>query len=195
VLAVDALPIRPEDVDPIVDAIAAAYPEYTRVHARRLALTNVVLPVWASRARHPAERELARRRAEASARALAAGERLEGVQPWRQELELDGHLASIDFDLWLAARRLDVGTWSEPIELVGRWAVVLVEAREEGPSPAATRFLLRVHRFPFVGTERDYYLDAQDALDAAVEACRLTLVDPVWGEAVPETWRRRMSGS
>ena len=56
VLAVDGVPVLAAEVEPIAAAIAELYPENTRPHCLRLALTNVNLPRAALQSRFAKER-------------------------------------------------------------------------------------------------------------------------------------------
>ena len=179
VLLVEDLPIRAEEVEPLVRDIRQLYPEYTLLHARRLALTNEILPRAAVHARHREAREaalVACRDAEA---------RLDEESPWSSE----GNWAALGIGLWSAARALHPQRWSEPIELIGRWVRLRLDERREGTDPQQEVLRISVLEFPYVD-----YRAAPEAVELALDTSSLTLVDPAWGEAVPETWKHRMRG-
>ena len=190
VLAVDDVPITLAEVDPVADAIAEVYPEYTRAHARRLALTNVVLPRAAAANRFPDARaamlEVARQRLAD----LASGSEETGA------IEISGRFGQLDLDLWLVARTLEPGAWGGPFDLVGRWSLVRLDEIEipDGIVEAAL-YRLSVIRFPYAGRAEEHYLDAGEAIEAAIDASRLEFVDPAWRNVLPEAWKRRMKGS
>ena len=68
-------PIRADEVDPIAEALKPLGPKFTQPHLRRLALTNVRLPLAAGRAQGGPER-----REEARADAVAFSRHA----PWRR---------------------------------------------------------------------------------------------------------------
>lgn len=190
VLAVDDVPLTLGEVDLVADAIAAVYPEYTRAHARRLALTNVVLPRAAA----------ANRFADARAAMLeVARQRLADLASGQEEtgaIEISGRFGQLDLDLWLVARSLEPGAWDGPFELVGRWSLVRVDEIEvpDGFVEAAL-YRLSVIRFPYAGRAEEHFLDAGEAIEAAIDGSRLEFVDPAWRTVLPEAWKRRMKGS
>lgn len=178
VLRVDELAIRAEDVDPLARDVRLLYPEYAEAHARRLALTNEILARFAARARHP---EAWRQAADACAAAD-----LERLEPWLVE----GNWRELGLSTWSAAHALPLATWSEPVELVGRWARLRVDARDGAEDPRKERLSLSVLEFPFL--PRD---GATALVEEAIDSVRLTVVDPRWDATVPETWKHRMRGA
>ena len=182
VLAVDGVPVLASEVEPIAQAIAALYPENTRPHCRRLALTNVNLPQAALRSRFREERERAR---EACARRGATIAADPGAAS-----ALEGDWRALGLDLWVAARGLERGTWSGPLELVGRFALVCVDERT-GDDARSERWSLRILEVPYAARESE---DPQTTIAQTLDASRLTVVDPAWSEVVPESWKYRMRG-
>ena len=180
VLAVDGLPILAEEVDVVARAIGELYPAHTQPHLRRLALTNVVLPRAATRTRYTTARQ------EALVRCRAARARLaEGAA---ELAEVEGDWRELGLDLWSTVRDREPGRWSEPIELIGRWALVRLD---EVRTDAAGREILALTQLEFSYPDP---LDAVGAVDAAIDAARLTIIDAAWAETVPEMWQRRMAG-
>lgn len=180
-LFVDDLPLHVVELEPLCADIAALYPEFTRLHARRLALTNEFLPRLATRASAP----------EAWARARAA---CEAWDPARAETpaarRCEGGFQALGLSLWSAARHLPEGVWSGPIELTGRWLRLRLEARNGAADPLQESLVLALLEFPFVDP------GAPDAaIQAAVERARLTLLDADIAAAVPEAWKHRMRGA
>ncbi|MEQ1895314.1 MAG: hypothetical protein ABL998_22470 [Planctomycetota bacterium] len=176
VLRVDGRPLTAAEVEHLADGVALLYPEYSRKHARRLALTNELLPRLAGHALQPERWEAARA---ACAAAFEAG----ALEPRREE----GNFGTLGLGLWDAARRLEPGTWSEPIELFGRFVRVRLEERDRAPDPRAEQLAVLVLEFPYLALA-----EAHNAYDFALDRAQLEIVDPAWREAVPETWQHRM---
>ncbi len=177
-LAVDDIPVRSEEIESVARDVALLYPAYTESHCRRLALTNAILPRAAARARHPEAWERAREAARSAQPEALAPSLLEG--PWRM----------LGLELWHAARTSEPGRWSEPIELSGRFVLLRLEAPPSGTDPREEVLRLSLLEFPYV----DPAAPAEE-LASAVDASRLTIIDPVWGELVPESWKHRMRES
>lgn len=181
VLFVDDLPLRAVELEPLCADIAALYPEFTRLHARRLALTNEFLPRLATRVSAP--EAWARARAECEAWDPAHAETLAARR-------CEGGFQALGLSLWSAARHLPEGVWSDPIELTGRWLRLRLEARNGAADPLQESLALALLEFPFVDP------GAPDAaIQAAIEQARLTLVDADFAAAVPEAWKHRMRGA
>ncbi len=183
VVAVDGQPVLAAEVEPVARAIGELYPQYTEPHRRRLALTNVNLPRAAARARFPAEREAARAACE---RARDDGDAVAGAR------EVEADWKGLGLDLWIAARGLEIGAWSEPLELVGRFARLRVRARSSESDPRAQRVALSLVEFPYAGIPGS---DLDDTVAEALAQSRLEIVDPDWSSAVPEEWKYRMRGT
>ncbi len=175
VLLVNGLPLTAAEMAPLCADILALYPEYSPVHARRLALTNDFLPRLAARARAPESWQRARTACE------RAEEQLQTLVPHMEE----GAFHGLGLALWSAARHLPSGEWSPPVELAGRWLRLRLDQRVEHRDPREERLRISVLEFPYL--DRD-----PQALEAAIDQARLTIVDPDFGEAVPETWKHRM---
>jgi hypothetical protein len=172
-LLVDGLSLTAGEIEPLCADILALYPEYSRVHARRLALTNEFLPRLAARARDPEGWQRARAECE------SAGARLETLVPRSEE----GAFGGLGVSLWSAARHLPIGEWSGPLELAGRWLRLRLDERIERADPREERLRISLVEFP--------YLDPV-ALEEAIDQARLTIVDPEFDWAVPEAWKHRM---
>lgn len=176
VLRVDGLPLTAAEIEHLADGVELLYPEYSRKHARRLALTNELLPRLAGHALQPERWQEARA---ACAAAFEAG----APEPRREE----GNFGILGLGLWDAARRLAPGTWSEPQELFGRFVRVRLEARDGAPDPRAEVLDVLVLEFPYLELA-----EAHNAYDFALDRAVLEVVDPAWREAVPEAWQHRM---
>jgi hypothetical protein len=176
VLLVDGLPLMAAEVEDLAEGVALLYPEYSRLHARRLALTNEFLPRLAGRALQPERWE------EARAAAAAAFEDVPR-EPQRQQ----GNFGLLGLGLWDAARRLEPGVWSAPVELFGRFVRVRLEGRDGNADPRAEELDVSLLEFPYVAVA-----EAKAAHAFALDRAVLTIVDPAWREAVPEAWQHRM---
>jgi len=179
VLLVEGQAVFPDDVADLQADIAALYPEYSPIHVLRLTLTNDTLPRLAMRAAHP----------EQWSRALQTCTNIDLEQAEEQGLvrRVDGNFRALGLNLWSLARDLPLGQWSEPIELTGRFVRVRVEKIIAANDPRIERLHVSLIEFPVVTPAR---LD--EYLDAAIDGARLTLLDPLFSEAVPETWKHRM---
>jgi hypothetical protein len=180
VLAVDGFPLTAAEVEPLARDILELYPEYTPVHARRLALTNEFLPRLATRALQPEPWELARQACE------AAGAELDRLTARSDE----GNFTYLGLAVWSAARHLPLGQWSEPVELIGRWARVRLDVRDVQADARAETLRVSMLEFPWLDPAQ-----ARTAVEFAIDHAHLVVVDPAWNEVVPEAWKHRMSGS
>jgi hypothetical protein len=176
VLRVDGLALTAAEIDRLADGVELLFPEYSRKHARRLALTNELLPRLAGHALQPERWEAARA---ACAAAFEAGV----LEPRLQE----GNFDALGLGLWDAARRLELGAWSEPVELFGRFVRLRLESRDQAPDPRAEELDVLVLEFPYLALA-----EARNAYDFALDRAVLEIVDPAWREAVPEAWQHRM---
>lgn len=176
-LRVDGAPITVEEVDRLADDVQLLYPEYTRPHARRLALTNAFLPRLALRNHDP--EAWARARADCAALDPAqAGER-----PWTEVGDWRQH----GLELWSLVRTREVGTWSDPIELPGRWVRARLDARQPADEPRLEQLTVSLHAFPFLEVA-----ELRPAIETSIDAAVLEIVDPAWSSIVPESWKYRM---
>jgi hypothetical protein len=182
VLAVDGVPVLAAEVEPLARAIAELYPEYTRPHCLRLALTNVSLPRAAVRSCEPERREQARAACE-RAQATLAGDP-------SGTMALSGDWRALGLDLWAAARGLERGVWSAPTELIGRFALVRLD-EQSGDDARSERLSLQLLEIPYGAREGE---TPQAAVARALDESRLTIVDRAWDEVVPEDWKYRMRG-
>jgi hypothetical protein len=173
VLLVDGLALTASEIDPLCADVLALYPEYSRVHARRLALTNEFLPRLAARSSDPRGWERARAECE------SASARLDALAPRTQE----GAFAGLGLSLWSAARHLPVGEWSGPLELAGRWLRLRLDERTERPDAREEHLRVSVLEFPFLDPA---------AVEAAIDRAHLEILDPGFAAAVPEAWKHRM---
>lgn len=177
VLLVDEHPLTADDLARIVADVELLYPGYAFIHARRLALTNDALPRLAARAREP----------EGWRRARAACEQAVNELDTLVPAQLEGRFLGLGLSLWSAARHQALGEWSEPIELPGRWVRVRLAERSGTERPREEFLRLALLEYPFVA--------GPQGVEEAIDHARLTVIDPGFGEAIPEIWKHRMRGS
>ena len=142
--------------------------------------TKVALPRAAARARWPAEHEAARAAAAECAQDLAEGR----APRTPSEIEV-GNWKSRGLEAWARLRDAEPGVWSEAFEDVGRFLVLrLVSVEKAGERPGQETYMVEIHRFAYLPAE-----DPTRALDGAIDASRLRVQDPAFGELVPEGWK------
>jgi len=171
-------PIRADEVDPIAEALKPLGPKFTRPHLRRLALTNVRLPIAAGRAQGgPDRRAQALEEAEAFIGSLEESEGVQGVL-------VEGSQDTLGVPLWVLVQGLEPGAWAGPSELPGQFVVVRLEKRDENAQPQREQFTVRVSSFPYVDDPRSL---AGEAFNSTLE-----VVDEAWEPLVPGFWRYQM---
>lgn len=181
VLAVNDVPILASEVAPWAEAVAQLYPEYTEVHCRRLALTNVLLPRAAARSYFGDAREAA------ELRCLEVAAAPEEHEPTATNEE--GTWRDLGLELWHFARQLPRGEWSEPAEFMGRFVLVRLDDVVPGRVPQEEKLVLSWFEFPYVDPH-----EPDTEVRTAIDAGRLVVVDPTWKDTVPEEWKHRMKG-
>ncbi|HED64972.1 MAG TPA: hypothetical protein ENJ09_05380 [Planctomycetes bacterium] len=192
-LAVNATPVPRAEIEEVAAAIAERYPANVELQNLRLAVTNDTLELYAVRTRDAAAREEALGACEQERERIAAGE-----EP-KDTVRMEGDFGEFrhDLRLWVRARRLPPGTWSDPIELTGRFVLARLDALEEhGPGLTSARTETVLHLtlviFPYLNTSYRPGLDAATSIQEAVDAARLEIVDPAFEDVVPTEWKFRM---
>lgn len=171
VLLVGTQPIAAEEVDAVAEWFRSIHPKATQDHLRRIALDRVVVPRAA----------LAQTASEQRSRALeACREALEalrdgGLPPTGEELRLIVGNSLLSPEVAGLSRGLEAGIWSEPLEGVGRFLLIRIEAEHTDAVPSRT-----VVEFPYLAATADLGL-----VQERVAAVSLTLVDPAWRAAIP----------
>ena len=183
VLLVDDVEIRGSEVQVVADAIAEMFPEYTPIHCRRIALRNVFLPRAAVSAAHSERRAEALLECERAREAL----RTDPASGEAESQELRGDFRRLELGLWVYARSLEPGVWSPPFEQIGRLRLVQLAGIEEGEEKALDVVSVRVHDFLYLPEG-----STMDDVEAAIDASRLSILDPDWGKAVSELTKYRM---
>ncbi len=182
-LAVEGLPIARAEVEAVAARLRLLYPERAESFLLTGALGSFVLPRAAVRAAYAEERE----------RALAACAEVQGAIAAGSAPELPEHRGAWDrlsLEYWDAARALEPGAWSAPVERIGSFGLVqLVERGAATELAAEQELVIRVQEFPYIPADFD-----PAALDAALAAARLEVVDPAFDALLPEDLRYKMRG-
>ncbi len=195
VLALDHVPILGLDVDRVADVIEELYPEYTRPHLRRLALTNVFLPRAAVSARFDVARAAMQARVESAREGSAQRDEADWEALGAFLDDRRGGHASLRLPVWVCVKDLELGAWHGPFEDVGGYFFARVlEVLEVGRDGTKDRFgpglHVRLAVFPYLDE-----LDRTRVIDEALEAVELHVVDPAWGALVPEAWKYKLRGN
>jgi len=183
-LLVNGLPISEAEIEAAAHWSALTQPDAVPAQHVRSALTALVLPRAAIASQRAPARAAQRERCEAARALLLAGS-ADAPQPE----QVRGGFDALGFELFSAARELEPGAWSEPIEFIGRFALVRLEEREPGPVPIADRLVASRLEFHYLPPET-----TRAELDAAIDASRLELAHERWRELVPIAWQYRMRG-
>ena len=177
VLVCDGEPIRAEEVDPVALALQPLGPKFTLPHLRRLALTNVCLPLAAGRAKAESSRIEEARSQAANFRAKAGM-----VSPPEAQTELiEGAQDSLGVPLWVIIQGQEPGEWSEVEELPGRFVLARLLEDNEDPQPQRRLYKVEIASFD--------YIDDPSSLSSAALNASYTFVDPAWELLVPGSWR------
>lgn len=183
-LFVDALPVSEAEIEAAARWTAQLEPNAVPAQHLRSALTALVLPRAAIAARRAPERAVQRERCAAARASLLAGA-ADAPQP----TQVRGGYDELGFELFSAARELEPGAWSEPLELVGRFALVRLDERTPGAVAIADRIVASLLEFHYLPPET-----TRAELDAEIDACRLEFAQERWRELVPIAWQYRMRG-
>jgi len=155
--------------------------------ARRIALTNVVLPRAAGILVAGAKREEARRQATEVRNALANAATPDFVPPFGVMQTREGTANDIGLEAWYYASTAVPGAWSEPLETIGAFEVVRVDSHSNADTPRQVRYKLHVCAFAYIDDP-----NLRGVIDAELDRSKLTFVDAGWAEYVPELWKHRL---
>jgi len=103
---------------------------------------------------------------------------------------IEGGWKLLGLATWSAARRLPPGEWSPPLEQVGRWVRLRLDARSAPADVLEERLSVSAIEFPFVEVDQ-----LRDEVERNIDEARLTVLDPAWEEVIPEAWKHRMHAS
>lgn len=191
VLALNATPILASDVDAVASIVARAEGQHTLPHLRRIALTNVVLPLVATRQFAGEEKRAAALVVANTWRAaLEAGAIPPPPVAAPHEEVVEGGFGMVGLEVWNWALDCPVGTWSEPIETPGAWRVARVLERSAGLRPCDV--VLKVDLRTFVWDAAESF---RRDVEAHLDRSKLEFVDESWRDLVPTLWQRRLRGS
>jgi|GEM_PF-1328786 len=191
VLALNGAPIRAAEVDAIASIITRAEEEHTLPHLRRIALTNVVLMLHATRQfAGESKRAAALDRARAWRDALAGGEAPPSSIAAPIEDEVRGGFGMTGLEVWDWALDCTLNEWSQPIETPGAWRVARVLERSAGLRPCDVVLRVELHTFVW-DTSASFDKD----VEAFVDRSKLEYVDDAWRDLVPTLWQRRLRGT
>ena len=186
-LAVDDLPIPAAFIEEAAGRVALIYPDRSRDFHLRGAVGDFVLPWAALRVAYPEARERAKADCAAAWEALSAGQ---GIPAGLEPIEHTGNIQELTLIYWAVARELEVGQWAEPLERRGHFALVQLTGRGGWELGEAEEELsLRVLEFGYLPP--DY---SPTSMEEALEAARLTVVDPAFDKIIPEALRYKMQG-
>jgi hypothetical protein len=183
-LLVNDLPVAEPEIEAAARWTAAIEPDAVPAQHLRSALTALVLPRAVVASRRAEERAAQRARCEAAHALLLAGAP-HAPKPEQRR----GGFDALGFELFSAARELEPGAWSAPLEFIGRHALVRLDEREPGPVPIADRLVASCLEFHYLPPET-----TRAELDALIDGSRLELVQERWRELVPIAWQYRMRG-
>lgn len=191
VLVLNGDPILESEVDALSSIVARIEPHDAVPQLRRIALTNMVLPlVGARQVAGPERRAAALERARTWRNALESGTTPPAPIGPPVEEEVEGGFGVLGLQVWDWALDAPIGTWSQPIELPGAWRVAQVLERKPGLRPVDV--VLRATVLTFVWVESETF---RAEVDAHLDESKLELVDATWRDVVPTLWQRRLRGS
>lgn len=191
VLALNGDPILSSEVDALASIVARIEPQHAVPHLRRIALTNMVLPLVGARQVAGTERRAtALERARAWQAALEAGTTPPAPIAPPREQQIEGGFDNLGFQVWDWALEAPIGAWSQPIEQPGAWHVVKVLERTPGLRPVDV--VLKVDVAIFAWVESDTF---RADVEAHLDKSKLEFVDAAWRDVVPTLWQRRLRGS
>lgn len=179
VLVVDGVePITTADVDRWREAVLLAEPGRSEPAARRLSLTNIVLPQRVSRTLDRAAREESARQARETLAALSADLDLPATAP-RPEYVAEGYWKFLGLDVWQLARHAPLGEW-QAHETVGAHVVFRVLGRDPEPWNHLSRAEVERVILPWLDEAI-----AHEVVQQGVELASIEVLDPAWNEIVP----------
>jgi hypothetical protein len=186
VLAVAGEPISAAEVAETERRVRLLYPSRSPEYATAAALESFVLPRAAVRAAYASER------ARAAAEAAAAWARIEAGRATEPEPEEHcGTADDLSLFLWAAARELEPGAWSGPLERIGSFSIVQLVSRD-GFDLRETQERICIRALDFGYLPPAF---GPEDLDAALRSAKLEIVDPGYEGLVPEHLRYLMKGT
>ncbi|HJO25675.1 MAG: hypothetical protein CMK00_09035 [Planctomycetes bacterium] len=188
VLALDGVPIDGAWVGECADLLANVEPAASPNQRKRLALTNLIFPLMASRKLNPERRtanaELA---AEYLVELSSGAENFDGPVVGPRLRTVTGGLTELGLVAWGRSWNMELGEWSPVCESIGTFEVFQLVDRQDGALPGQVRFTVNLVEFPWLDPQAPR-IEVETVLDAS----RLTIVDPAWNQIVPGFWRHRL---
>ena len=179
VMVLDGEPITAAEVDQYTEALASIDASFTEPHRRRLVLTGVTFYRAYARAHPDLPREEVRAEAEEWRRKLLADELVEPLAE-----PVSGNWDQLGVEYWFTLREMEPDSWSEVVELSGRFVVIQLLARNHAPRGGQELFEARFVEFP--------YVDRPELLPNRTLDANLEIVDPAWREIVPGFWKYKL---
>lgn len=183
-LTIGGEPVREQDVDEFEAAILDIENAFVLEQRRRLILINITLPLICGRLQAPDRRADALKAAAAwyasqfgDAKATSANTALPSEDQVVFADSTRGNWDLIGLDVWVHARKLEVGETSKVVEMPGRFAVIRVTERDGNVKRAFELFEVELQTFP--------YVDSVEKLHDDYLTTPLEIVDPAWREIVP----------
>ncbi len=181
VLAVDDAPIFQKDVDRASKWVQFLHPENTQPSLRRMALTHIILDRTTLAVLYPKERDSARGDAESALEELRKGDSI------NKGRSVTGDWSGLGLALWGETRALEVGSWSGPFELIGRYVLIRKDFHFPGLVPAADKFTVTIQEFPY--TPSDF---SREDLANASKKVQLSILNRDWEALVPSAWGKSL---
>ncbi|MCC6405982.1 MAG: hypothetical protein IT453_02365 [Planctomycetes bacterium] len=185
----DQIPIRADEVDPYLPAVALIEPRYVEKQLVRLALTNIVLPRAVGRVlAGPAACERAERAAREARVAIDDGSWTGPAAPGSSGgSSIAGSFSEIGLVRWAHAFELQPGEWSPVFEEVGAFSIIRCVRRNDGRLPIQTEFELEVISFFYLPEDKGLVM-----VEEGYDRVKLDILDPEWRTIVPELLQYRM---
>lgn len=181
VVSIDGVPVLASEVDLVAAEIGVLHPAFTLPQRRRSALLEVVLPrLYALRGNEEARAAALERAQEFRAQVVAAQDESE-LPP-----AAETHWRAMGVDIWLAVHELEIGVWSEPLEVPGAFVVARIVARDRAAKANAETLRMNLEIFAWVPERGQLFWE--------MRAAKLEILDPAWEDVVPASWKHAMSG-
>ncbi|MCP5022090.1 MAG: hypothetical protein GY930_09955 [bacterium] len=178
VLLVEGLPITRTDIDRWLSTYAPLEPAKSKHAIRRYIMTNHSLPVTVGALADPEGRAQARKRLEATLKALKNGDEAPTEGPQVQRIH-GSFKDRMGLDRWGVAKETPKGEWSEVFETVGGFTAVRLLG---APDPWLPNSEITIEHI----TE-DYIPEeeSREFVEQALTEVHIQVIDPEWGRYLP----------
>jgi hypothetical protein len=188
VLSLNGTAIGNDWVEEIANLFVHVEPGASEAQRKRLALTNIIFPLLASRSLDRDRRTMNEGLAAGYLEELRGGQTdFEGPVVGPQPHTVTGGLHDLGLIAWGRCWDMEPGDWSPVCESIGTFEIFQLLDKDIGALPGQTRFTVRMVEFPWLDPEAPR-VEVETVLDAS----RLTIVDPAWRVIVPGFWRHRL---